>query len=233
MDAGRRFRQLLDLVERASRQVADLERGDDAGARTVLLTGDIYVRIDEFANDGLVRALNRRGVRVLMDPVSVVVEYLSLHGSSELLGLSDAPVESMITHAVIRRARRHVYGRARARNSWLPMADVQEMLERARPLIDGHPFGEAPITVGSALSAWAARACDGVVVASPWGCGPALVAESLLRSQRDIPMLFVYSDGSPLDERRIDGFAHRLRRQPSRARARYVTTFPRSSANSA
>ena len=214
--AGRRFRQLLDLVERASRQVADLERGDDTGARTVLLTGDIYVRIDEFANDGLVRALNRRGVRVLMDPVSVVVEYLSLHGSSELLGLSDAPVESMITHAVIRRARRHVYGRARARNRWLPMADVAEMLERARPLIDGHPFGEAPITVGSALSAWAARACDGVVVASPWGCGPALVAESLLRSQRDIPMLFVYSDGSPLDERRVDGFAHRLRRQPSR-----------------
>ncbi len=217
VDAGRRFRQLLDLVERASRQVADLERRDDVATRTVLLTGDIYVRIDEFANDGLVRALNRRGVRVLMDPVSVVVEYLSLHGSSELLGLSDAPVESMITLAVIRRARRQVYRRARARNRWLPMGDVQEMLDRARPLIDGHPFGEAPITVGSALSAWAARSCDGIVVASPWGCGPALVAESLLRSQRDIPMLFVYSDGSPLDERRIDGFAHRLRRQPSRA----------------
>jgi hypothetical protein len=67
------------------------------------------------------------------------------------------------------------------------------------------------------LHYWKERLCDGVVVVSPWGCGPALVSESLLRHQAGIPLLFVYHDGSPLDERRLNAFAFRLRRDPPRA----------------
>lgn len=54
------------------------------------------------------------------------------------------------------------------------------------------------------------------------GRGPAtalLVSESLLRSQKDIPLLFVYADGSPLDLRRLDAFAFRLKRRSARSAA--------------
>jgi hypothetical protein len=51
-----------------------------------------------------------------------------------------------------------------------------------------------------------------VVVVGPWGCGPSLVAESLLRRRSEIPSLFLYRDGTPSDERKLDGFAFRLRR---------------------
>jgi hypothetical protein len=58
--------------------------------------------------------------------------------------------------------------------------------------------------------------CDGAVTVDTWGCGPALVAESLLRHQREIPMLFVRTDGTPINERRLAGFAFRLRSKPPR-----------------
>ena len=45
----------------------------------------------------------------------------------------------------------------------------------------------------------------------------ALVSESLLRHHEEIPALFVYVDGSPLDERKIDAFAFKLQRTPTRA----------------
>ncbi len=57
----------------------------------------------------------------------------------------------------------------------------------------------------------------GVVIAAPWGCAPALVSEALLRHRREIPMLFFYHDGSPLDERRLASFVFRLRAAAPRA----------------
>ena len=75
------------------------------------------------------------------------------------------------------------------------------------------------ITVGSVLEGWHRERCDGVVLVGPWGCGPSLLAESLLRPIREIPMLFLYSDGSPMDARRLNAFAHRLKRRPARAGA--------------
>jgi hypothetical protein len=70
--------------------------------------------------------------------------------------------------------------------------------------------------VGSVIHSWGEAISDGIVVIGPWGCGPALIAESLLKHQRQIPILFVYNDGSPIDERRLNGFAFRLRCQAPR-----------------
>jgi hypothetical protein len=91
------------------------------------------------------------------------------------------------------------------------------LIAQSRELLDKYPQGEAPVTIGSVLYHWRQGICDGVVVASPWGCGPALVGESLLRQHAEIPMLFLYFDGSPIDERRLNAFAFRLRGLARRA----------------
>ena len=118
--------------------------------RVVLLSGDVYLRVDDFASDSLVRRLNDRGLRVLVEPLGLLSEYLAEERLPGLLGL---------------------------------------------------PVG---------------RVHNGVVVISPWGCGPALVAESMLRHEVEIPLLFLYGDGSPLDTRRLDGFGLRLHRHLGR-----------------
>ena len=125
-----------------------------------------------------------------------------------------------ISKIAMPKSRKHFYEIAQKQNPWLPTFDVPEMLKKAKPIIDRHPRGEAPITVGSVIHHWDEAVSDGIVIVGPWGCGPALIAESLLRHQRQIPMLFVYNDGAPLDERKLNGFVFRLHRHESKRRQR-------------
>jgi predicted nucleotide-binding protein (sugar kinase/HSP70/actin superfamily) len=219
-DRRRHQGEFSKLLENASREYAELGRRADGknSLRTVFLTGDIYVRLDDFASDGLIRRLNDRGLQVLVDPLCVTIEYMAEEKSAELIGLPTGGINHFLYKRSMVKFRQETYGLARKHHPWLPMPAVPEALKLARPILGRYPIGEAPITIGSALHAWHGGHCDGVTVVGPWGCGPALIAESLLRHQRDIPMLFLYADGSPMDERKLNSFAYRLRRSAPRVR---------------
>ena len=206
------------LIRRASAQFAAMrERGlEKSSLRTIFLTGDIYLRLDDFGSDRIIRRFNARGIRVIVEPLWVLAEYLVEERSSELFSLPQGTYENALMKFIMRKSRKYFYRIAREKNPWLPSPDIPEMLEKAKPIINRHPRGEAPITVGSVVHSWDEAISDGIVIIGPWGCGPALIAESLLKHQRQIPMLFVYNDGSPVDERRLNGFVFRLRRQEPR-----------------
>jgi len=206
------------LIRRASEQFASFRerRPDKKSLRTIFLTGDIYLRLDDFGSDSIIRRLNARGMRVIVEPLWVLAEYLVEERSAELFNLPQGTFMNAMAKIILPKSRRRFYEIAQEQNPWLPTFDVPEMLEKAKPIIDRHPRGEAPITVGSVIHHWDKAVSDGIVIVGPWGCGPALIAESLLRHQRQIPMLFVYNDGSPIDERRLNGFAFRLHRQEPR-----------------
>jgi len=218
----RHTKALHSLVERAAEEFADLGRlapADDT-RRSVFLSGDIYIRLDEFANDRLIRRLNQRGLSVVVEPAALIQEYFE---DLPLLGFLSAPSEVLgtkLTKFSMSAVRHDLYTRVRRLHPWLPETDLRAMQEARAEMLDDFPKGEAAITIGSVLHAWNHRFCDGVVVASPWGCAPALVAEALLRHRRDIPTLFVYCDGSPIDARRLNGFAFRLKRLRQRVRHR-------------
>ncbi len=213
----------LDFVDRASSAFRAAVRDEHDAARlgTVLLSGDIYVRIDGFSNGGLVERLNERGLKVLAEPSWTLSEYMAEERLPELLGLPTGFFRNAVTKAAMKTIRQKLYARARRLHPWLSNVESSEILAAADPLLHRHPQGEAPVTLGSVLHAWKNQACDGVVVASPWGYAPALVTESLLRSQRDIPMLFLYADGSPMDTRRLDAFAFKLHRARRAGRDSY------------
>jgi len=206
----------LALAERAAAAFAEVADDDRRTTlRTVLLSGDIYVRIDTFSNGDLVRRLNERELKVLVEPTWTLSDYMAEERLSEILGLPTGFFRNAVTKSAMKAIRHEIYARAARRHAWLTKLDTPELLQAADPLLHRHPQGEAPVTIGSVLHAWQKRACDGVVVASPWGCAPALVSESLLRSRKDIPLLFLYADGSPLDLRKLDAFAFRLKRRPA------------------
>ena len=215
-DVGRGAGAIDDLLRRAARAFAYACGPDDPALRTVLLSGDVYVRLDPFASDDLVRRLNQRGLRVLLEPVMLLTEYMAVERLSELMGLPTGRLDNAVVRLGLKRHRRAAEAIVREYHPWLPSGDIEPQLAASRALLDRTPKGEAPVTVGSVLHQWAHGACDGVIVASPWGCGPALVAESLLRRRKDIPLLFLYCDGSPIDERKLQAFALKLKRMERR-----------------
>jgi predicted nucleotide-binding protein (sugar kinase/HSP70/actin superfamily) len=213
---GRAAEEFAAVAERAP---ADPTR------RTVFLAGDFYVKAVPIANDFLIRRLNERGLQVVVEPVALMMEYLVEERLSDLFGLPAKWLPNKLVKRAMRRLTRDFYGRVLAHHPWLPITDVRGVLRQAGRLIDRHPQGEAPLIAGSVLHGWEEGLCDGVVVINGWGCSPALVSESLLRHQREIPMLFVYSDGTPIDERRLNAFAFRLRRSAARNRAAQAVGF--------
>ena len=214
---GRWLRELRALVERSAREFADLaSRGPQLeGAPRVLVAGDVYLRLDDFASDELIRRLNRRGLRVVMDPSTSMAEYFAAEQSDELIGLPTDLPSSSAGRVLMAAMRGRLYAAARRHQPWLRGPEPRATRAESLAAMGRNPVGEAPITVGTVLHCWNSDQVDGVVVVGPWGCGPSLVAESLLRKRSEIPSLFVYRDGTPSDERKLDGFAFRLRRGAS------------------
>jgi activator of 2-hydroxyglutaryl-CoA dehydratase/predicted nucleotide-binding protein (sugar kinase/HSP70/actin superfamily) len=208
------LRELTAFVERSAESFAALAASGPPSADLprVLVAGDVYLRADEFASDGLLRRLNARGLRVLVDPVCSIVEYLAAERSSELLGLPVDRATNAAARVLLAVVRRRLYGVAQRHHAWLPAPEPRATRAASIEAMGRNPVGEAPMTIGTVLHSWRQRQVDGVVVVGPWGCGPSLVTESLLRQRTDIPSLFVYRDGTPSDERKLDGFAFRLRR---------------------
>ena len=217
-DSSRYGRALGDLVERAAAVYAALgERAPrNPQRRTVFLAGDIAVKMDEFANDGIARRLAERGLKVAIEPSQALLEYASTEAPGEIARTAEGRARTLVAIGM-RRMRRKQYDRVRKLHPWIPDGATAPILAESDRVLGRHPRGEAPVTIGSVLHYWKQGLCDGAIVVSPWGCGPALVSESILRHQTEIPLLFVYHDGSPIDERRLNAFAFRLRREPARA----------------
>ena len=187
-----------------------------AHLRDVFLCGDLYLRVDEWGNGDLQRKLADQGLRPIFEPFAEFFELLALHdvqqhGLTSKLGAKRAATLRFMRFIVER-----LLNACRVQQPWMFWQDVRAIERASRRLFDGYPFGETIPTIGSALLAWRGQPVDGVVVVSPRGCGPALIAEAELRRQADFPLLFVYNDGDPIDEERLAGFAWRLRGQPAR-----------------
>jgi len=212
---ARWLRSLQTLVGSGAERFAALAaRGPQIeDAPRVLVAGDVYLRLDDFASDELLRRLNRRGLRVVFDPACSMAEYFAAERSDELLGLPTDRVRAGAGRILMGAVRSRLYRAARRHQPWLPEPDPEATRAASLGAMGRSPVGEAPITVGTVLHAWQQDQVDGVVVVGPWGCGPSLVAESLLRRRSEIPSLFLYRDGTPSDERKLDGFAFRLRRR--------------------
>ena len=201
------------IMREASREFKAMERSANKGKlKTILVSGDIYVRLDELSSDSLVRRLGEKGLRCIVEPFGVLMEYFTYSRTSDFFGAPKNWFMNFLFKNLKIFMRHSMYGMIQKTHPWLPNADIPEILKHSEPILEAVPQGEAPVTVGSVLHNWHEKNFDGVVLPSPWGCGPALVSEGILKHFQEIPSLFIYTEGTPIDERRIAGFAHRINR---------------------
>ena len=218
IDATRHTRALKEMLERASEAFARLGRQarPDPTRRTILLSGDVFLRLDDYASDYITRRLNQRGLQVLVEPLTTLSEYMNTSTLGDLMQRPSQHLTNTTSSLAMAKVRRALYAQVRPLHPWLPMTEIASIRQEAQAVLNEYPQGEAPITIGSVLHHWNKGMCDGAIVISPWGCGPALIAEGMLRHQQEIPILFIYSDGSPIDDQRLNAFTFQLRRHAAR-----------------
>lgn len=192
------------LLGRAGREIAAL-RGPRR-VPTVLLVGEIYVRSDPSANGFVADELERRGVRVRIDPV---VEYLRYSERVQLRrGLRRTPGDRLKTwiRGRIMAACQHA---AAASLGWPDHPSLDEVVAAGAPYLREDLEHEAVLAVGLPVHAWRRGEIDGVICVGPLECMPNKLTEAQLvhaREREGLPSLTLSLNGDPIDPDVLDGF---------------------------
>ena len=184
----------------------------------VLVVGEIYVRSDPFANDFVSEALERRGIRARLEPVSEFVQYADhvafKNGSKR--GPADR-LEQLIRARVLGLC----HGAAALPLGWGEHASVKTALDAAKPYLREELEVESVLTIGVPVHAWRKGEIDAVVSVGPLECMPNKIAEAQFHhvaEQEGLLSLTLSLNGDPIDPEVLDGFAFEVHQRFRRGR---------------
>ena len=164
------------------------------------IVGEIYVRSNVFANQDLVRSIERAGGEAWLTPISEWIRYL---GWRDTCMAKDTPrrlgnlLQTHLKHVYLG-AEEHVYEAATAsllRDRREP--PLHETVEAGRPWIPIDFEGEAILTIGRTRK-FAEQGAAFVVNVSPFGCMVGSLAAAVLQKVQDdtgVPVLHMFYDG--------------------------------------
>jgi len=220
---SRRLFGLSRLLKEATREFARLRGESDLP--TVALVGEIYVRLNAFANDSIINKLEKQGIRIRLAPFCEWLEYTEhiarltkgVHGFSKLL---EKRMWDRILNILF-----DIFSSGMSCPSHTP---VPVSLDAASLYLRKELRGEAVLTLGYALSEWRSNQIDGVVNVGPLECMPTKIAEAQffhVAEQEKALVLTLPVNGDPINPQVIEDFAfevharHQLRRESMRKRS--------------
>jgi len=200
---GRLF-GVTDILQRAGRAYAAVKM--ERTLPMVAVVGEIYVRCDPFANDFVIEKLEQRGIRVHQAPFNEWLEYL--HWCNHDAGRNGS-FASHLSKATLHRTQQLTYNALARFLGWHERSTVKQALAAAAPYLRTDLYGEAVLTLGSAIHEWRRGTIDGVVNLGPLECMPSKLAETQLlhvAEREGLPSLTIPFNGDPLDPGVLDNF---------------------------
>ncbi|ABQ46462.1 putative CoA-substrate-specific enzyme activase [Thermotoga petrophila RKU-1] len=234
-DSLRDFFKTLDEVSKilsGVEMIMDYEK-----APKVLLTGEIYVRRDEFSRKYLENLMERNGIIMHISPVHEWIYYTDYLYLNRLISPNSTRVdrlkkriEILVKRYIEKRVKKTLEksGFYRAR-----MVDVEAIVESAKDYLNPKLTGEAILTIGTVLHE-IVNHYDGIISIGPFGCMPSRIAEAIvkrgLKEQKrettgvlrkvldefgDLPVIHIESDGNPFTptvQSKLEAFMFQVRR---------------------
>ncbi len=202
---------------------------------TVAVVGEIYVRLDPFSNDDLVRRLEARGMRVHFAPFVEWLEYTNHVSERRILAgrakSEDQPITTAFTGLIQRVTSRVLYDICRRALGWGERTSIEQVLASGERWVSPALTGEAVLTVGGPVHEFEHGAVDGVVIVGPHECMPCKVSEARfarLAEEMDLPYLATYVSGEGLDLEALDRFTFDLQERKG-GRGNHSEAAPRRS----
>ena len=227
----RKLKKLMKLIEAVEKK-AQYET-----TPKVLITGEIYVRKDEFSRKGLEDIFAENGIITHISPVHEWIYYTDYLFLKRYTSPDSTKLERMykklevLVKKYIERKIKDIFARSGVYEPH--MVNVEHTIEAAEKYLNPSLTGEAILTVGTAISEVGER-YDGVISIGPFGCMPSRISEAIIKhgieemkktaqglmknifqDLGDVPVIFIESDGNPFTptiENRIEAFMVQVKR---------------------
>jgi predicted nucleotide-binding protein (sugar kinase/HSP70/actin superfamily) len=187
---------------------------------TVAVVGEIYVRLDPFANDFVIDKLETRGLRARLAPFTEWLEYATFLSEKRVAEgktvRGDNRWSNTLTALVQKTTYRVLYRVCQEALDWPVREKITEVVEASKPYVNKELEGEAALTLGGPILAYQRGHVQGVVSVGPHECMPSKIAEAqYAKAARDcgIPYLCIPLNGDPIDSEILDRFAYDIRQQ--------------------
>ena len=208
------FRSLAETV--ASHFRAIPRDSKKQGKPTVLVTGEIYVRLDSFANNEVIRELENLGVKVKLSPFREWANYVTWMRRKRETLIKANRFKMFLTNWLQNKIERELYQIFAKALDWQKDLHVEEILETAEPYLRGlKPLGEAALTIGLPLLLWKKREIQGAVIVGPFECMPTRIGETqlnLISQKTGFPVLTLSFYGEPLERDILESFVWDLKK---------------------
>ncbi|QJT10425.1 acyl-CoA dehydratase activase [Oceanidesulfovibrio marinus] len=200
------------LMKRIGEEFSDLRDTTAPKKPVVGVLGEIYVRSNRYANEDLVRSLERLGAEIWLTPIDEWVLYLNwcaqedAHRMREFGRYAKLTLKDFFQKRIGKKIEHQVS--SYAEHIYEP--DIRVVLDYAMPYLHHSFRGEAVLSVGKALD-MIERNAAGVVNAIPFGCMPGTVVTGILRtitSRTGAPTMSIPFDGtaSPTMQLQLEAF---------------------------
>lgn len=147
------------------------------------LTGEIYVRSDEFSRQHLVKRLAEKGIITRVSPANEWLYYIDYLLQNSLMDPEPSlkmKLKNKIEGAIKKKFEKDVKNiMSRSGLCESTLTDVSRVINVAEDLISPELTGEAILTVGATIDEIIDEV-DGVIAIGPFGCMPNRVAESII-----------------------------------------------------
>jgi predicted CoA-substrate-specific enzyme activase len=207
---------------------------------TVLLTGEAYTRMEDFARRWIPERLLQDGFLTHVVPIHEFIHYIDWcvqHGILKADLSTAGRIKHRIKQWVVRKTERTLKQVMAESGCYIPrFIDIDHTLSMSAPYITPKMKSETGLTVGGPMGEVASEFC-GAIAVGPFGCMPSRLSESILnqkmerkwviehrhdpmidpvtREVESLPFLAVESDGSPfpqLIEARLETFIVQAKR---------------------
>jgi predicted nucleotide-binding protein (sugar kinase/HSP70/actin superfamily) len=197
---------------------------------TVAVVGEIYVRLDPFANDFVIDKLEARGLRARLAPFTEWLEYATYLSDTRVAEgktvTGDDRFANALSGLVQKATYRVLYGLCEHALGWPAREKIGDVIEASKPYVHGELEGEAALTLGGPILEYRRGHIEGVVAVGPHECMPCKIAEAqYAKAARDcgIPYLCIPLNGDSIDTEILDRFSYDIREQHKRSHKSVVS----------
>ncbi len=216
---------ILQALERVRQRFHAVPARYDRTRPLIGVVGEIYCRLDTFANDEIIRIIERLGGEGWISDIAEWLWYVTWRNERSLVeqgrALSLAMLQSKIS-AHIQRSDEHAMTALFEEDfiGYEEPEDISTLLEYSLPYLPYYgALGEMTLSVARSVYLYR-KGADGIVDVSPFSCMNGIVCESVYpnvsRDHDGMPMKVFYFDGTKSDWERDIGIFVELSRNYQR-----------------